>query len=390
VPDAVAREVSQPIVVEEATRAAHDGSLLALLQAARSAGATDVVLVSDRPALVRRVGALRPGSKQPLSTATIAKMVLPLLSPAQRAQYDERGYADFASELPGVARLRVNVCRQRTGIKATFRILAVHAPSLEQLGLPRDIQVISRYHQGLVVVSGPSGHGKTTTMAAIVDYFNTHKAVHIITVEDPVEILHPVKRAIVSQREVGIHTASFYAALKAALREDPDVIAIGELRDRETVEMALSAAETGHLVVATMSTPSGAKTIDRMINLFPPDDQPQVRATLAGALKLVVSQRLLPAAGGQGMVAAAEMITGNFALWNLIKDNKLFQLSSLMQRGRAAGMLRLEDSLSELVQAGAVDLAVAQSYADDPRLVIAEAPAPAAEPAKPARGFMRG
>jgi twitching motility protein PilT len=220
-----------------------------------------------------------------------------------------------------------------------------------------------------VVVSGPNGAGKTTTLAALVDLFNSERSMHIITIEDPVEILHPVKTAVVSQREVGSHTKSFHSALKSSLREDPDVIAIGELRDRETVEKALEAAETGHLVLATMSTPSGASTIDRLIDMFPPDDQSQVRATLAGVLKFVVSQRLIPRVDGRGRVVAVELLTGGMALWTLIRDDKLYQLPSLLQRGRAFGMIRIEDSLNELVSSGAISIEVARTFADDPRLI---------------------
>ena len=225
------------------------------------------------------------------------------------------------------------------------------------------------YHQGLVVVSGPNGAGKTTTLAALVDLFNSERSVHIITVEDPVEVIHPIKKAIVSQREIGAHTKGFHSALKGSLREDPDVIAIGELRDRETVEKALEAAETGHLVFATMSTPSGASTIDRLIDMFPPDDQSQVRATLAGVLKFVVSQRLVPREDGDGRVVAVELLTGGMALWTLIRDDKLFQLPSLLQRGRAFGMIRIEDSLNELLSAGTISMETAKMFADDPRVL---------------------
>ena len=206
----------------------------------------------------------------------------------------------------------------------------------------------------------------------------------MITVEDPVEVMHPIKKAIVSQREIGAHTNSFHSALKGSLREDPDVIGIGELRDRETVEKALEAAETGHLVFATMSTPNAASTVDRLIDMFPPDDQSQVRATLAGALKFVISQRLVPLRDGSGRMAAVEMLTGNLPLWNLIRDDKLFQLPSLQQRGRAFGMIRIEDSLNDMIDKGLIEEAVAKTFADDPRAVGKQAkvdPA-AAEPEK--------
>jgi len=234
------------------------------------------------------------------------------------------------------------------------------------------------------VIAGPSGHGKTTTLAALVDLLNRARPIHIVTIEDPVEIVHPRHVAVVSQREVGRHTESFATALEAALREDPDVIVIGELRDRETVEIALTAAETGHLVLATMSTPSAAKTIDRLIDMFPPDDHPQVRASLGAALRAIVAQRLLPDAQGTGMVAAVELLVGVLALANLIRDNKLFQLPNLMQRGRAFGMLRLDDSLLELVRAGKLAEDVALRHADSRKELTAalHPPPPPAEPAR--------
>ncbi len=366
-------------------------SLAAFIARARSAGASDVHFLSDGPPQMRLVGELKPQGA-PLPDSEVRGMLEPLLGKQQRRQLEERGYADLAVDLPEAGRLRVNVCRQRTGLKGCFRLLPSSPPTLAELGLPEELGRITQQHQGLVVVSGPSAQGKTTTMGALVDLFNAQKAIHIITVEDPVEILHPVKRALMSQREVGAHTASFQRALKAALREDPDVIAIGELRDRETVEMALSASETGHLVIATMSAPSGARTIDRLIDMFPPDDQAQVRATLAGALKLVISQRLLPSADGTRRVAAAEMITGNVPLWSLIRDNKLYQLTSLLQRGRAYGMIRIEDSLVQLLKQGLITQETARAYADDPRSVAAAtAPQAAAPPpAQPQADAGRG
>ncbi len=345
---------------------------------AREHGASDLHITSDRPIQVRRVGQLIPVS-DPIPHGDVERWLLPSAG-AHQAALIELGYADFSLELERGGRVRANLCRHRAGLKGCYRLVMDEPPSIEQLGLPPEVMRITGQHQGLVVVAGPNGQGKSTTMAALVDWFNENKSVHIITVEDPIEIRHPVKRALVSQREVGSHTASFYTALKGSLREDPDVIAIGELRDRETVEMALSAAETGHLVLATMSTPSGAKTIDRLIELFPPDDQAQVRATMAGALKFVLSQRLVPTLDGEGMVAAVELITGNVPLWKLIRDNKLFQLPSLLQRGRSYGMLRIEDSLSDLVRAGKISADVARAFADDPRAVDGASRSAAAAP----------
>jgi twitching motility protein PilT len=359
-------------------------ALAALVEEARQRKATDLHLAAHRPVLIRTLGELLPLDPAPLAPAEVEAMVLPLLGPLRRRQLAERGYVDLAVDVPGGGRLRTNVSRQQGGLKAAFR-LAVAAPmTLVELGLPAAVAKVTEYHQGLVVIAGPSGHGKTTTLAALVDVLNRSEPIHILTIEDPVEIVHPRYSAVVSQREVGRHTRSFAAALKASLREDPDAIVIGELRDRETVEIALTAAETGHLVLATMSTPSAAKTIDRLVDMFPPDDQPQVRASLGAALKAIVAQRLLPDARGTGMVAAVELLVGVLALANLIRDNKLFQLPNLMQRGRAFGMLRLDDSLAELVRAGKLTEDVALRHADNKKELLAtlHPPVPSAEPAR--------
>ena len=366
--------------------------LRALLLQARNQAASDVHIMSGEQPRLRRAGQLCAAGPT-LSDEQARGLVMPLLNARNAKQLDELGYADFACQLEGVGRLRVNVNKQRSGIKGCFRLIMQEPPTLESLGLPSELRQMLNYHQGLVVVSGPNGAGKTTTLSALVDLFNTERSVHIITVEDPVEVIHPIKKAIVSQREVGIHTKSFQSALKGSLREDPDVIAIGELRDRETVEKALEAAETGHLVFATMSTPSGARTIGRLIDMFPPDDQSQVRSTLAGVLKFVVSQRLVPRQDGNGRVVAVELLTGGMALWTLIRDDKLFQLPSLLQRGRAFGMIRIEDSLNELVSSGVISIETAKNFADDPR-VIGHSPkqpvsSPQASPAPGAKGTMR-
>jgi twitching motility protein PilT len=353
------------------TRGSGEQRVHALLREARESGCSDVHLVGGMPARLRRLGELLPIG-EPIPETGAKQMLECLLAqagPRPREQLEQLGYTDFALEFEQIGRLRVNFARGRSGLKGCFRLVVERPPTLAELGLPQELGKVASYHQGLAIVSGPSGQGKTTTMAALVDLVNESKPHHIITVEDPIEVVHPVKRAVISQRQVGLHTESFHRALKAALREDPDVIVIGELRDRETVEMALQAAETGHLVIASMSTPSGAKTIDRLIDMFPPEDQQQVRATMAGALKIVVSQRLVPAADRSRLVAAAELITGSVPLWSLIRENKLFQLPSLLQRGRNYGMIRVEDSLDELLAAGTIDLETARAHADEPKLI---------------------
>ena len=337
-----------------------------LLLTARSLHASDLHLVAGRPPAYRIAGELATRG-EPIEAKRLAELVLPRVPPRLLASLERDGSADFALEEPGAGRFRVNVSRQRTGLKAAFRLIPNEIPTLESLGLPDAIGLATHHHQGLIVITGPTGHGKTTTLAAIVDILNRETARHVITVEDPVELVHPRKKAMMSQREVGTHTRSFETALKASLREDPDVIVVGELRDTETVRMALAASETGHLVLGTMNTPSAAKTIDRLIDLFPPGDQQQVRVTLAGGLRLVVGQRLLPSADRTRLVAAAELLPGSLALWNLIRDSRTFQIPSLQQRGKGLGIIRLDDSLAALVQSNRTTLEAA--------LAVAEAPA---------------
>ena len=360
-------------------------ALRGLLEQAVAQAASDVHIMSGEPPRFRCSGRMVPQGER-ISDEQAREMIMPLLNERSAKQFEELGYADFACQLEGAGRLRVNVNKQRSGVKGCFRLIMAEPPALEALGLPHELRQMLNYHQGLVVVSGPNGAGKTTTLAALVDLFNSERGVHIITVEDPVEVIHPIKKAIVSQREVGAHTKSFHSALKGSLREDPDVIAIGELRDRETVEKALEAAETGHLVFATMSAPSGASTIGRLIDMFPPDDQSQVRATLAGVLKFVVSQRLIPRQDADGRVVAVELLTGGMALWTLIRDDKLYQLPSLLQRGRAFGMIRIEDSLNELLSAGTISLETAKLFADDPRVIGTAQQVQPATPPSPERG----
>jgi twitching motility protein PilT len=335
-----------------------------MLATARQVAASDLHLVSGRPMLLRVGGELNPHG-EPVDAAVVEALIMPVVPERVRAALAENGSCDFAVERV-TGRFRVNVSRQRTGLKACFRCIPAGIPTLASLGLPPEIERATRHHQGLVLVTGPTGHGKTSTLAAIVDIINAGTTHHIITVEDPVEFVHMRKKAMISQREVGAHTRSFQSALKASLREDPDVIVVGELRDTETVRMALAASETGHLVIGTMNTPSAAKTIDRLIDLFPPGDQPQVRMTLAGSLHLIVAQRLLPSVDGSSMVPAVELLPGSVALWSLIRDNKTYQIPSLQQRGKGFGIVRLDESLADLVRAGRVDRARALSIAEAP------------------------
>lgn len=363
------------------------GALEQVLAAARAVRASDLHLVAERPPLFRIAGELIPRGNA-LEAAVVERMILPRVPRLAMAALEATGSCDFALQHEVHGRFRANVTRQRTGLKVCLRLIPDEIPTLASLGLPDAIAKAVQHHQGLIVITGPTGHGKTTTLAAIVDIINRETTHHVITIEDPVEFVHPRKKAMMSQREVGTHTRSFATALKAALREDPDVIVVGELRDTETVRMALAASETGHLVLATMNTPSAARTIDRLIDLFPPADQAQVRATLAGALRLIVSQRLIPNKDKTGLVAAAELLPGSIALWNLIRENKTYQIPSLQQRGKALGILRLDDSLAELVRTGRVTLETAREYADAPDelevLVSGQRGVPA--PEEPMRG----
>jgi twitching motility protein PilT len=340
------------------------GTIENLLLQARGANASDLHVVPERPILLRIAGDLLPRG-QTIDEAFAAKIVDAIVPARLRPQLESEGSCDFAiADVHG--RCRVNVSRQRTGYKICVRLVPAEVPTLESLGLPPEIAAATHHHQGLILVTGPTGHGKTSTLAAIVNLINTNTTHHIITVEDPVEYVHPRKRALMSQREVGQNTKSFQSALKGSLREDPDVIVVGELRDTDTVRMALSASETGHLVIGTMNTPSAAKTIDRLIDLFPPADQAQVRMTLAGGLRLIVSQRLIPNATRSGLVAAAELLPGSIGLWSLIRDNKTYQILSLQQRGKGLGIIRFDDSLVDLVKSGRTTLAIAKEYAESP------------------------
>ncbi len=337
----------------------------ALLKLARSENASDLHVLADRAPNLRIAGDLVPVGDV-LSEQVVEEMLLAIVPAGPRSDLDQHGACDFAMMHPSLGRFRANVTRQRTGYKLTARPIHEGVRTLEELGLPKSIGNATKHHQGLIVVTGPTGHGKTTTLAAIVDLINREHTHHIITVEDPIEYVHPPKKAVISQRQVGSHTKTFAAALKGSLREDPDVIVVGELRDAETVRMALSASETGHLVISTMNTPSAAKAIERIIDLFPPGDQPQVRMTLAGGLRLIISQRLIPSADRRTVSAAAELLPGSSALWALIRDNKTFQIPSLQQRGKALGIIRLDDSLADLVRSGRTSFDIAREFAESP------------------------
>jgi twitching motility protein PilT len=270
----------------------------------------------------------------------------------QKSTFEKRRDVDFALELRGVSRFRANVMQQQRGPAAVFRVIPSQVIPLEQLGMPKAVKDLASREKGLVLITGPTGSGKSTTLASMVDFVNEHLQGHILTIEDPIEFLHESKRCLVNQREVGQHTDSFAAALRAGLREDPDVILVGELRDLETTQLAISAAETGHLVFATLHTNSASKTIDRVIDMFPPEQQGQIRSMLSESLEGVITQKLLPTKDGKGRVAALEILIGVPAIRNLIRENKTPQIATAIQTGAQHGMQSLDQALRDLVMQG--------------------------------------
>ena len=324
------------------------------LKAAVDMGASDLHIAVGSPPLVRQFGQLKRFKYQAITPEMSQALLHEIISPAQRAEFEKNWDLDFAYEIPGLARFRSNAFFQRKGIDLCFRVVRTALPSFEQLGLPDQIKKACGQHQGLVLITGQAGSGKSTTLAAMVDLINETRAHHVLTVEDPIEFVHSNKQAAVNQRQLGTNTRSFANALKAALRQDPDVIMVGELRDLETISLAISASETGHLVIGSMNTSSAHKTVDKIIDSYPSGQQNQIRAMLGESLKLVFSQRLLPRADGKGVVLGYEVLMGSIQLGNLIKDGKTFQIPNIMQTGRAAGNRTLDDTLLELVKAGAI------------------------------------
>lgn len=295
-------------------------------------------------------GEMQPASGEPLTPLQTLELTKQLLDQEQYGAFLARGDFDCSYGIEGVSRFRVNVYRQRGNAAMTIRLIPAKIPPLEKLGLPPSALEFVKKPQGLLLVTGPTGSGKSTTLAALIDYINSTRSEHIITLEDPIEFVHANKRCIVNQREVGVDTASFGVGLRAALRQDPDVILVGEMRDLETIQTAITAAETGHLVFGTLHTADAPQTIDRIIDVFPPEAQQQIRVQLAAVLIGVIAQRLLPRADGSGRVSAMEILVSNPAIANLIRSEKVHQIRSVMQTGRAQGMQTMETALRDLVQ----------------------------------------
>jgi len=336
-----------------------DADLLAALECVVAQHGSDLHVTVGSPPTIRRDGRLRPIDNAPVWSAEKAsRAIRSILSLEQQGNFDRDHELDFAYTLHGEglesSRFRVNVHQQRGTPGAAFRLIPSEIQDLQSLGIPESVAAFAKLPRGLVLVAGPTGSGKSTTLAALVDLVNSTRADHIVTVEDPIEFLHAHKKSVVTQREVGADTASFASALKHVLRQDPDVILIGELRDLETIQVALTAAETGHLVFATLHTQSAAQTVDRIVDVFPPHQQNQVRAQLSQTLQGVICQALVKSARGVGRVAATEILVTTPAIANLIREGKTHQIESMMQAGRERGMRTLDQHLAELVNTGQV------------------------------------
>jgi twitching motility protein PilT len=338
-----------------------------LLTFAVQQGASDCHISAGEPPMIRLHGDLKKLDYPALSQDETHALIYDMMSDVQRKNFEEHRECDFSFDLGDIARFRVNVFVQGRGLGAVFRTIPTEILPLEKLGMPPILRQICDREKGLVLVTGPTGSGKSTTLAAMIDYLNNTYEGHILTIEDPVEFVHKSKKCLVNQRELGVHTLSFANALRAALREDPDIILVGEMRDLETIQLALTAAETGHLVFATLHTSSAPKTVDRIIDAFPPNQQAQVRAQLSETLEAVLTQTLLKKKAG-GRVAAVEIMMGTTAVRNLIREAKLHQIPGVMQASQKDGMQTMDMALLDLANRGLVTKAEAQSRSMNPNL----------------------
>jgi twitching motility protein PilT len=327
-----------------------------LLRLAFDAGASDIHLGVSAPPLMRLHGTLQPlyHNAEPLTAAQTEALIHSFLNPQQLEALAKHKGLDFSYEIPGLARFRSNVIQQRKGLDAVFRIINTKVRTMDELGLPQQLKVLTQYHNGLVLVTGAVGCGKSTTLAAMVEEVNNHRKDHIITLEDPIEYVFVPAGCQITQREVHAHTQSFAAALRASLREDPDVIIVGEMRDLETISLAITASETGHLVIATLHTSNAARTLDRVLDAFPVEQQGQIRTMVSESLRGIVSQQLVPRADGQGRVVALEVMVNTPAVANLIREAKTFMLPGVIQTGKKLGMKLMDDSLYELMEKGTI------------------------------------
>jgi twitching motility protein PilT len=326
-----------------------------LLMFVHKEGASDLHISAGEQPMARIYGEMRRIEVPVLSREEVHVMLYDILNDQQRKTFEEHHELDFSIELKNIARFRVNAFRQARGEAVVFRVIPSKILTLEELGLPKVLREVCKTERGLVLVTGPTGSGKSTTLASMIDVINNSLKGHIITIEDPIEFVHESKTCLVNQRELGAHTLAFANALRSALREDPDIILVGEMRDLETISLALTAAETGHLVFSTVHTSGAPKTVDRVIDVFPAEQQEQIRAQFAESIEAIISQVLLKRRDGRGLVPALEIMIGTPAVRNLIRENKVAQLPSAIQVGQKFGMMSLDQSLKELVNRNIVD-----------------------------------
>ena len=333
-----------------------------------NSGASDLHLSAGSNPMVRIHGKLQKLDLAPTLPEEMDRVVRGVLSEEQWERFEEMKEIDLSRKLEHIARFRVNVFQQINGIGAVFRVIPAEIKAFEELGLPEVMKDLSLRDRGLVLLTGPTGSGKSTSLATMVDWINEYKELHVITIEDPIEFYHSSRNCMINQRELGANTHSFANALRSALREDPDVILVGEMRDLETISLALTAAETGHLVLATLHTSSAAKTIDRIIDIFPASQKTQVRSMLAESLEAVISQKLLPKKDGKGRTVGLEVMIANTAVRNLIREDKIFQIPSVIQSSGKEGMQSLDQDLQRLLHKGVIDREIAKHIAENPKL----------------------
>ena len=341
-----------------------------LLIFSNKAGASDLHISSGEPPMLRINGDMQKIDVPALSREEVHSLLYDILNDQQRKVFEEHHEIDFSMALKDIARFRVNAFVQARGESAVFRTIPTKILTFQDLGLPKTLEDIARNEKGLVLVTGPTGSGKSTTLAAMIDLINNELKGHIITIEDPIEFVHPSKQCLISQRELGPHTHSFANALRAALREDPDIILVGEMRDLETIQLALTAAETGHLVFGTLHTSSAPKTVDRVIDVFPPEQQGQIRAMFSESIQAVVTQTLLKRRDGKGRVAALEIMIGTPAVRNLIREAKISQIPSIIQTSQKFGMQSMDQSLKELVQKNVVAKTEVMQLVSSPSVLV--------------------
>jgi twitching motility protein PilT len=342
-----------------------------ILTFTKEQGASDLHISSGEPPIIRIHGDVRKIDMPLLSKEQVHAMLYDVLNDQQRKVFEEKKEIDFAIDLKGIARFRVNAFYQSRGEAIVFRTIPTKVMTMEELGLPKILSDLTEKSKGLVLVTGPTGSGKSTTLAAMIDYINRREKCHIITVEDPIEFVYEPKMCLINQRELGAHTHSFANALRSALREDPDVILVGEMRDLETISLAMTAAETGHLVFGTLHTSSAAKTVDRVIDVFPPEQQSQIRTMFSESIEAVITQTLLKKKDGKGRVAALEIMIGTPAIRNLIREGKIAQIPGMMQTGKQFGMQTMDAALVELYKKGVVSKEAVTPYLSSPGALAA-------------------